>query len=248
MANTDTRYRRQPTCPRITSRSKGQAIQLPRCRNPSPMLIHPHSTRRTRRRPPATCQPPNLVILVANMVVCSLVAAVHLVFLILICASGQALRNLPFTNTHHAGLQQPQLQANAAYAGMLPHARASYPHHFAAANAQAGYPQGSAHHTHAVHHETRYIPTPAQTMQSYQTNHPSRSALTPPKSSPSPGVERYACDKCDRTFSRPHDRKRHYESQHLQTSHSCQYCRKEFSRADSLKRHLDNGCDKMPIS
>ncbi|KAH9920158.1 uncharacterized protein B0H18DRAFT_613705 [Fomitopsis serialis] len=160
---------------------------------------------------------------------------------------GQALRNLPFTNAHHAGMQQPQLQANAAYAGMVPPARASYPPHFAAANAQAGYHHGSAHHAQAAHHDTRYIPTPAQTMQTYQTQHPSRSALTPPKSSPSPGVERYACDKCDRTFSRPHDRKRHYESQHLQTSHSCQYCRKEFSRADSLKRHLDNGCDKMPM-
>ena len=123
--------------------------------------------------------------------------------------------------------------------------RDPYAHPF---NAQAAYTQGSTHH--AVHHETRYIPTPAQTMQSYHTL-PSSSrgtAMTPPQSSPSPGVERYACDRCDRTFSRPHDRKRHYESQHLQTSHACQYCRKEFSRADSLKRHLDNGCDKAPVS
>lgn len=121
--------------------------------------------------------------------------------------------------------------------------RDPYAHQF---NAQAAYVQGPAHHV-AVHRETRYIPTPAQAMQSYHTL-PSSSRATPPQSSPSPGVERYACDRCDRTFSRPHDRKRHYESQHLQTSHACQFCRKEFSRADSLKRHLDNGCDKAPVS
>ncbi|KAH9839137.1 uncharacterized protein C8Q71DRAFT_498309 [Rhodofomes roseus] len=158
---------------------------------------------------------------------------------------GQALRELPFTTGHQAGMQ-PQLQAHGAYANMHPSAGAQYAHPYAAAGAQAGYHHGSAHQ--AVPTETRYIPTPAQTMQSYQTLPSRGSALAPPKSSPSPGVERYACDKCDRTFSRPHDRKRHHESQHLQTSHSCQYCRKEFSRADSLKRHLDNGCDKMPVS
>ena len=135
------------------------------------------------------------------------------------------------------------MHAHSTYPGMDAQARESYAHQF---NAQAGYAQGPAHH--AVTLETRYIPTPAQTMQSYHS-HPSRGpTLTPPQSSPSPGVERYACDKCDRTFSRPHDRKRHYESQHLQTSHKCHYCRKEFSRADSLKRHLDNGCDKVPVA
>ncbi|EPT04654.1 hypothetical protein FOMPIDRAFT_110028 [Fomitopsis schrenkii] len=149
---------------------------------------------------------------------------------------GQPLHSLPFTNAQATGAQQP------AYPGMHTPPRDPYAQQF---NAQAAYNQGPSHH--AVHHETRYIPTPAQAMQSYHTL-PSGSRATPPQSSPSPGVERYACDRCDRTFSRPHDRKRHYESQHLQTSHACQFCRKEFSRADSLKRHLDNGCDKAPVS
>ncbi|EED82052.1 predicted protein [Postia placenta Mad-698-R] len=98
---------------------------------------------------------------------------------------------------------------------------------------------------------TRYIPTPAQSMQSYaygtgRGGASGSNIVLPPPASPSPGIERYQCDRCDRTFSRPHDRKRHYESQHMLTSHTCQYCRKDFSRADSLKRHLDNGCDKAP--
>jgi len=60
--------------------------------------------------------------------------------------------------------------------------------------------------------------------------------------------ERFACEKCGKTFSRSHDRKRHHETQHLPTPviHRCRYCEKEFSRADSLKRHVDNGCDEMP--
>lgn len=64
----------------------------------------------------------------------------------------------------------------------------------------------------------------------------------------SPSAERFPCEKCGKTFSRSHDRKRHHETQHLPqpTIHRCRYCEKEFSRADSLKRHLDNGCDEMP--
>ncbi|KAG5352593.1 Transcriptional regulator MET32 [Termitomyces sp. T112] len=60
--------------------------------------------------------------------------------------------------------------------------------------------------------------------------------------------ERFPCEKCGKTFSRSHDRKRHHETQHLPSPviHRCRYCEKEFSRADSLKRHLDNGCDEMP--
>ena len=87
--------------------------------------------------------------------------------------------------------------------------------------------------------------------------------------------ERFPCEKCGKTFSRSHDRKRHHETQHLSSPviHRCRYCEKEFSRyvktfllssfsqltrvsscspsirirrADSLKRHLDNGCDEMP--
>ncbi|KAF8740191.1 hypothetical protein AX14_008372 [Amanita brunnescens Koide BX004] len=60
--------------------------------------------------------------------------------------------------------------------------------------------------------------------------------------------ERFPCEKCGKTFSRSHDRKRHHETQHLPTPviHRCRYCEKEFSRSDSLKRHVDNGCDEMP--
>ncbi|TFK70645.1 hypothetical protein BDN72DRAFT_530437 [Pluteus cervinus] len=69
-----------------------------------------------------------------------------------------------------------------------------------------------------------------------------------PTSASSPPGERFPCEKCGKTFSRSHDRKRHHETQHLPCPvvHRCRYCEKEFSRADSLKRHLDNGCDEMP--
>ncbi|KAI0256353.1 hypothetical protein BJV78DRAFT_1278858 [Lactifluus subvellereus] len=67
---------------------------------------------------------------------------------------------------------------------------------------------------------------------------------SPPSSSSSP----HACGVCGATFTRPHDRKRHYESQHTTIEHVCQYCRKSYARVDSLKRHLDRPCDKMPQS
>ena len=78
--------------------------------------------------------------------------------------------------------------------------------------------------------------------------HPSSSSLHQPQTPPSPELERYPCGKCDKTFSRAHDRKRHYETQHSINPpvHKCQWCGKEFSRNDSLKRHLDNGCEKDP--
>ncbi|KAF8629845.1 hypothetical protein AX15_003211 [Amanita polypyramis BW_CC] len=62
---------------------------------------------------------------------------------------------------------------------------------------------------------------------------------TPPRPRPTPGSsptatpgERFLCDKCGKTFSRSHDRKRHHETQHLPTPiiHRCRYCEKEFSR------------------
>ena len=48
----------------------------------------------------------------------------------------------------------------------------------------------------------------------------------------SPSGERFPCEKCGKTFSRSHDRKRHYETQHLPSPivHRCVYCHKEFSR------------------
>ena len=59
----------------------------------------------------------------------------------------------------------------------------------------------------------------------------SAAASTSPTAS-SPSGERFPCDKCGKTFSRSHDRKRHHETQHLISPviHSCKYCGKEFSR------------------
>lgn len=101
----------------------------------------------------------------------------------------------------------------------------------------------SAYPTSASASSNRYIPTPAQTMQNYQNLAHGSGGV--PTTSSSPGAERFPCDKCDRSFSRAHDRKRHYESHHLQTPHICPTCGKDFSRSDSLKRHIDNGCDRM---
>ncbi|KAL0956821.1 hypothetical protein HGRIS_002932 [Hohenbuehelia grisea] len=76
----------------------------------------------------------------------------------------------------------------------------------------------------------------------------SRPRSTAPTSNNAASGERFPCEKCGKTFSRSHDRKRHHETQHLAqpVMHRCRFCVKEFSRADSLKRHLDNGCDEMP--
>lgn len=57
-----------------------------------------------------------------------------------------------------------------------------------------------------------------------------------PTAASSPSSERFPCEKCGKTFSRSHDRKRHYETQHLPSPiiHRCMYCHKEFSRCDSF--------------
>jgi hypothetical protein len=57
-------------------------------------------------------------------------------------------------------------------------------------------------------------------------------ATTSPILATSPPGERFPCEKCGKTFSRSHDRKRHHETQHLPTPviHRCRYCEKEFSR------------------
>lgn len=56
----------------------------------------------------------------------------------------------------------------------------------------------------------------------------------------SPSGERFPCEKCGKTFSRSHDRKRHHETQHLATPiiHRCRWCEKEFSRSIIAHRHV----------
>ncbi|KAG1767422.1 hypothetical protein EDD22DRAFT_950061 [Suillus occidentalis] len=73
------------------------------------------------------------------------------------------------------------------------------------------------------------------------------STSTSPSSNPALIGDRFPCELCDRSFTRSHDRRRHYETVHAATPvlHRCRYCGKDFSRADSLKRHIDNGCDEM---
>jgi hypothetical protein len=58
----------------------------------------------------------------------------------------------------------------------------------------------------------------------------------------SPTTERFPCEKCGKTFSRSHDRKRHHETQHLSTPvvHRCRYCEKEFSRRVALMTLSDS--------
>jgi len=60
----------------------------------------------------------------------------------------------------------------------------------------------------------------------------SAATSTSPTSASSPSGERFPCDKCGKTFSRSHDRKRHNETQHavMPVMHTCQFCQKEFSR------------------
>ncbi|TFK53557.1 hypothetical protein OE88DRAFT_1733461 [Heliocybe sulcata] len=115
----------------------------------------------------------------------------------------------------------------------------------------------------------RFVPTPAETLQSYgssaaSSGHGSRagnyasssrsahsqSPMTiqipehtpgaPPASAP-----RYQCDRCETTFSRAHDRARHIQTHHCpenQMRHRCPDCARPFSRSDALKRHRDSGC------
>ncbi|KAI9507472.1 hypothetical protein F5148DRAFT_1308196 [Russula earlei] len=113
----------------------------------------------------------------------------------------------------------------------------------------------SQHHSHSGVPQKPY-PNPANQTQgshaqySNPANNPSSSVVygspSPPSSSSSSSP--HACGVCGATFTRPHDRKRHYESQHTTIEHVCQYCRKSYARVDSLKRHLDRPCDKMPQS
>ncbi|KAH7924240.1 hypothetical protein BV22DRAFT_1035392 [Leucogyrophana mollusca] len=129
-------------------------------------------------------------------------------------------------------------------------------------------------HHNAPRHSQQFVTTPVQAYQatssaSTSTSHRSRSTMDPyyhmsgnpqhsghsssppyPSSSrhvhshSAPVGDRYPCELCDRTFTRSHDRRRHYETVHaaVPTMHKCRHCKKDFSRADSLKRHCGNGC------
>lgn len=83
--------------------------------------------------------------------------------------------------------------------------------------------------------------------QHYPSQYATDAVLSAGYASSSTAGDRFLCEKCNASFGRQHDRKRHYETHHLSSPpvHRCQYCRKEFSRGDSLKRHLDNGCDAV---
>lgn len=95
-------------------------------------------------------------------------------------------------------------------------------------------------------------PVPVPLSQHYPSlQHPSQQTAphtnAPNYASTSTSGERHKCPECGASFGRVHDRKRHYETQHLASPpvHRCQSCLKGYSRADSLKRHIDNGCDGM---
>lgn len=94
----------------------------------------------------------------------------------------------------------------------------------------ADYPAPSQHmlpssHSQGIHHvhRPRIVTGRPRTA--------SAAGSTSPTSATSPSGERFPCDKCEKTFSRAHDRKRH-QTQHssFPISHSCKYCAKEFSR------------------
>jgi len=89
-----------------------------------------------------------------------------------------------------------------------------------------------------------HFPPAVPPSQHYPSQYASTSAVSANYTSTSAG-DRFVCSQCDASFSRPHDRRRHYETQHLESPpvHRCRYCQKEFTRADSLKRHLNNGCE-----
>ncbi|KAI0743963.1 hypothetical protein C8Q80DRAFT_1122299 [Daedaleopsis nitida] len=155
---------------------------------------------------------------------------------------------VPPTSRSSWGSTQPASRTQPLYGSERP----PYP-----PSRQSSQPHLSLSHSTANSH---LIPTPAQTAQVYHSFQPSASASAssssapvapviaaiPPAMSSAPPQERFYCERCEKSFGRQHDKKRHFESTHLQQSHACRFCTKTFSRNDSLKRHQDNGCDKDP--
>jgi hypothetical protein len=107
-------------------------------------------------------------------------------------------------------------------------------------------------HNRQPPHQVRYIPTPPLIAQGvFYSPNPSPFTTTPRTAvqNTSPPPVRFQCNKCGTTFSRLHDRNRHYESTHSDNPqvHKCERCRKQFSRADAKKRHEDDGkCVSSP--
>ncbi|KAF7985082.1 hypothetical protein HWV62_8957 [Athelia sp. TMB] len=101
---------------------------------------------------------------------------------------------------------------------------------------------------HTAHYLPATPPPHVPASQSYPHLHASGSHDAGP-ASPPPVGDRYVCTQCGASFSRSHDRKRHWASQHATSPslHRCRVCNKEFSRADSLKRHTDHGCTGATI-
>lgn len=95
-------------------------------------------------------------------------------------------------------------------------------------------PYSSPEYPPAPHHIVPSSLTSGQRPARISTGRPrtGTSSGTSPTSASSPPGERFPCERCGKTFSRAHDRKRHHETQHLQSPvvHRCRYCEKEFSR------------------
>ncbi|RPD52831.1 hypothetical protein L227DRAFT_617492 [Lentinus tigrinus ALCF2SS1-6] len=171
---------------------------------------------------------------------------------------GTTLHGLPFSAPRASSSSSSQANRTSGHWGNTPLSRtpplyertATYP----SSTRSSGSQHPSLSHSTSM---THLIPTPAQTAQTYHAYPPAASssssapaapvvASIPPATSSSPPQERYFCERCDKSFGRQHDKKRHFESTHLQQMHTCRFCSKTFSRNDSLKRHQDNGCDKDP--
>lgn len=94
-------------------------------------------------------------------------------------------------------------------------------------------PQGSGHPPELTSHEYTMS---RGSIQPTRLSTPTRPRTGSGGSPTTTTGERFACEKCGKTFSRSHDRKRHHETQHLPTPviHRCRYCEKEFSRQVAL--------------
>ena len=137
----------------------------------------------------------------------------------------------PISNHPHPRIPTPSEIANSY---------SNYPHHMTS-------PQSPTIREDPYTSSSGNYPAPPHMLHSHaqgiQSHRPSRivtgrprtasaAGSTSPTSASSPSGERFPCDKCGKTFSRSHDRKRHHETQHLVSPiiHSCKYCGKEFSR------------------